>query len=53
MTYSGWTFEQLKKGGERPGVKKLLVYTDYLVDGPYIEEERNLNCSSAEAQISG
>ncbi|MGI6743149.1 MAG: 4Fe-4S single cluster domain-containing protein [Eubacteriales bacterium] len=43
MTYSGWTFEQLKKKAEKePGVKKLLVYTDYLVDGPYIEEERNL-----------
>ncbi len=43
MSYSGWTFEQLKKKAEKdPGVKKLLVYSDYLVDGPYIDEERNL-----------
>lgn len=41
MTYSGYTLEQLEKM-EDIWVKKLLLITDILVDGPYIEEQRDL-----------
>ena len=43
MTYSGWTYEQLQKKAEtEPGTKALLSSTDYLVDGPFILAERDL-----------
>ena len=43
MSYSGWTYEQLQKKAEsEPGVRSLLTYTDYLVDGPFILAERDL-----------
>ena len=43
MTYSGWTYEQLaEKAKTEPGTKSLLTYTDYLVDGPFVLEQRDL-----------
>lgn len=41
MTYSGYTLEELEKMDDI-WVKKLLLTTDILVDGPYIEEQRDL-----------
>lgn len=41
MAYSGYTFEQLMESSD-PFVKKLLGQLDLLVDGPFIEAERNL-----------
>ncbi|MDO4169444.1 MAG: anaerobic ribonucleoside-triphosphate reductase activating protein [Lachnospiraceae bacterium] len=41
MTYSGYTLEELEKMDDI-WVKKLLLATDILVDGPYIEEQRDL-----------
>lgn len=44
MTYSGYTYQQLLKMAERDkGVHDLLSVTNYLVDGPYIEAERDLS----------
>ena len=41
--YSGWTYEQLlEKADSEPGVRRLLDLADYLVDGPYIEAQRDL-----------
>lgn len=41
--YSGWTFEELLKKGERePFVGKLLSIADVLVDGRFIEEQKSL-----------
>ncbi len=43
MTYSGFTYEQLlEKAKTEEGVKKLLTVTNYLVDGPYIEAQRDI-----------
>lgn len=39
--YSGWTYEQLLKNPD-PDVHQLLELADYLVDGPYLEELRDL-----------
>lgn len=41
MAYSGYTFEQLLELPD-PFVRKLLEQLDLLVDGPFIEAERNL-----------
>lgn len=41
MTYTGYTLEQLE-GMDDIWVKKLLAVSDILVDGPYIEELRDL-----------
>lgn len=41
MVYTGYTLEQLE-AMEDPWVKKLLEELDILVDGPYKQEERNL-----------
>lgn len=44
LVYSGFTFEQLTEMAEtREDVAKLLRSTDILVDGPYVNEQRNLN----------
>jgi len=44
MTYSGFTYEKLlEKAKTEPGVKKLLTVTNYLVDGPFVEAERDLS----------
>jgi anaerobic ribonucleoside-triphosphate reductase activating protein len=47
FTYSGYTFEELLRlintdSVLGPAVEKLLFFTDTLVDGPYIEEQRDL-----------
>ena len=39
-SYSGYTFEQLKKGTSAQ--KELLANLDILIDGPYVEEKRSL-----------
>ena len=44
LTYSGYTWEQLlEKSHTEPGVKELLTVADYLIDGPYIDSQRDLN----------
>lgn len=43
MTYSGWTYEQLlEKAKSEPGVHRLLAATQLLVDGRFIEAQRDL-----------
>lgn len=43
VTYTGYTFETLITGfSEHPDWKALLEQTDYLVDGPFILEQRSL-----------
>ncbi|MBC3939745.1 anaerobic ribonucleoside-triphosphate reductase activating protein [Anaerotruncus massiliensis (ex Liu et al. 2021)] len=43
VIYSGYTFEQLLQMGEQnPAVLRLLRLADLLVDGPYLEAERDL-----------
>lgn len=43
MVYSGYTYEQLQQIAEqRPAVGELLALADILVDGPYVEEQRDL-----------
>ena len=41
MAYSGYTLEQLMELPD-PYVQKLLSQLDLLVDGPFIEAERNI-----------
>ena len=44
MTYSGFTYEHLLKIAKtEPSVHELLSVTNYLVDGRYVEAERDLN----------
>ena len=46
MVYSGYTYEQLLElGRKRPAVLELLDLCDILVDGPYLEAERDLTLS--------
>ncbi len=43
MSYTGYTFEELLNGfDEHPDWKALLENLDYLVDGPFVLEERSL-----------
>ena len=42
-TYTGYTFEELSKRTEDTDVQALLNLTDYLIDGPYIHEQRDLD----------
>ena len=43
VSYSGYTLEELQEMAEKDeSVNKLLEVTDYLVDGPFILEERDL-----------
>lgn len=43
MVYSGYTLEELLEKGEREAaVQELLHLADVLVDGPYLEQERDL-----------
>ena len=43
-TWSGWTYEQLRqKAATEPDVAELLRQTDVLVDGPFIEAQRDLD----------
>ena len=39
--FTGYTWEQLLAAGD-PAVRELLGQTDLLVDGPYLEEQRDL-----------
>jgi len=46
MAYSGYTYEQLLELGEkRPAILELLELLDVLVDGPFIETEKDLTLS--------
>ena len=43
VTYTGFTIEQLLGGiDDNPGWHDLLMQTDTLIDGPFIQEERDL-----------
>ena len=43
VVYSGYTLEQLEEmAGQRPAVGELLALCDVLIDGPYIEAQRDL-----------
>lgn len=43
VTYSGYTFEQLwQRATSDPWTRQLLDLTDILIDGPYVENLRNL-----------
>ncbi len=42
VTYTGYTLEQLQTL-DLPGVKELLAVTDVLVDGPFIQELRDIS----------
>lgn len=43
MVYTGYTYEQLCQGlAEHPDWKELLDITDYLVDGPFVLAQRDL-----------
>lgn len=39
--WTGYTFEELLKS-ENPYIKEILKYTDFIIDGPYIESERDI-----------
>ncbi len=41
VTFTGYTYEQLL-AMEDPAVQSLLAETDLLIDGPFLEEEKNL-----------
>ncbi len=44
MTYTGYTYEQLlEMAEEKPSVKRLLTVTNYLVDGRFEQNHRDLN----------
>jgi len=43
ITFTGYTWEQiLEMMGRDEGVKSLIYQTDILIDGPYIQEQRDL-----------
>jgi anaerobic ribonucleoside-triphosphate reductase activating protein len=43
VTYTGYTYEALQKMKEtRPDIRALLHVTDVLIDGPYIQEQKDL-----------
>ncbi len=41
ITYTGYTFEQLYKDRDKNGWEELLTVTDYLIDGPFILEQKD------------
>ncbi|MDT3700657.1 MAG: 4Fe-4S single cluster domain-containing protein [Thermincola sp.] len=44
MTYTGYTWEELLSLGQtKPEIMDLLFVSDYLVDGPFIEAQKDLN----------
>lgn len=46
MVYSGYTYEQLLElGKKRPAILELLALADVLVDGPFVEAEKDLSLS--------
>ena len=43
VTYTGYYYEELKNMAiSDPGIGELLLATDYLIDGPFVEEEKSL-----------
>ena len=40
--WTGYTFEELLKMGNKPHLKWILNEIDYLIDGPFIQEERDI-----------
>lgn len=46
VVFSGYTYEELSEMEKtQPAVSELLEYTDLLIDGRYVEEERDLTLS--------
>lgn len=43
VTYTGYTFEKLYSDRENNGWGKLLAVTDHLIDGPFIQAQRDWN----------
>jgi len=44
MTYTGYTWEELTSmARNNPAVRDLLTVSDFIVDGPFIKEEKDLN----------
>lgn len=44
MTYTGYTWEELiEQGRAEPAVMELIKVSDFIVDGPFIEEQKDLN----------
>lgn len=44
VVYSGYTYEQLlQKGEQEPAILELLKLADLLIDGPYVEAQRDLS----------
>lgn len=44
MTYTGYTWDELLRlGKEHQAVMELLEVSDYVVDGPFIESQKDLN----------
>ena len=41
-TFTGHTYEKLIAATHDEGVQKLLLHTDYLIDGPYVDSKRTL-----------
>ena len=41
ITYTGYTFEQLYNERDKNNWDKLLEVTDYLIDGPFILEQKD------------
>lgn len=41
ITYTGYLFENLRNMRDKPGVLALLEETDFLVDGPFMQEQAN------------
>jgi len=42
-TYTGYTYEELAKRTEDSDIQALLNLTDYLIDGPYLHAQRDLD----------
>ncbi len=43
VTYTGFTYEQLLSlASQNPAITKLLSLTDLLIDGPYVEDLRDM-----------
>ncbi|ULQ60469.1 anaerobic ribonucleoside-triphosphate reductase activating protein [Brucepastera parasyntrophica] len=43
ITYSGYTYEEIIKGADTENCwMRLLEQTDYLIDGPFVQEEKSL-----------
>ena len=46
LVFSGWTLEQLQqKAADQPDVGSLLQEIDILIDGPFVQEQKDLTLS--------